>query len=338
MPENRVTVREIAKAAGVSVATVSRVINRNGRFSKETEARVRAAIEKYNYQPNQLAKGLRQQRTSTVGVIVPNIANEFFSNMILTMQEGFFEAGYSIIICNTNHSLDMERQCHASLAAQGVSGVVSANSLEDVRDAFERPIPTVYIDRVVDAGDAGDNVASVMSDNDTSGRLAARELVACGCRQPLVITATENFPITKVRTRAFREGLAEGGVALRDDHVIAPEATDFEHGHDVMTEVLDRGLEFDGLFCETDRLAVGALEALRERGRRVPDDIPVVGHDDILLARFGRPPLTTIRQHPKRIGRVATEMMLGMIRGEDVGERSAIVPVELVRRESTARG
>lgn len=338
MAGSRVTVRDIAEAAGVSVATVSRVINHNGRFSKETEKRVMDAIAKYDYQPNQLARGLRHQRSDTIGVIVPNIANDFFSKMILTMQEEFFEAGFSIIIYNTNHSLDIERQCYDSLAAQRVSGIVSANSLEDVRVALRRDVPTVYIDRFVEERDLGPKVSSVMSDNVRSGRLAAEELVRSGSMRPLVITATAHFPITSVRTRSFREGLAERGVRLEDSHVIAPPATDFKSGYDVTCGVLERGLAFDGLFCETDRLAVGALEALRKRGIRVPDDVAVVGHDDILLASFGRPPLTTIRQEPKEIGRLAARTMLQMVSGELGRGRHELVPVSLVRRESTMRG
>ena len=124
MAGTRITVKDIAQMAGVSVATVSRVINQNGRFSAETERRVRKIIEEYDYQPNQLAKGLRQRHNSAVGIIVPNIANEFFSSMILAMQTKLFESGYASMIYNTNASLDLERQCQALLASQGVSGVI----------------------------------------------------------------------------------------------------------------------------------------------------------------------------------------------------------------------
>ena len=303
MTDSRVTVREVARAAGVSVATVSRVINHNGRFSAQTEARVREAIERLHYQPNQLARGLRQ----------------FFSRMIVTLQAGLFAAGLSIVIYNTNHDPDMERQCHASLAAQRVSGIVSANSLEDVRAAVRRDVPTLYIDREVPEGGLGPNVSSVMSDNVASGRLAARELARSGCARPMVLTATAGFPVTEVRTRSFAQELARLGVPLDKKRVIHPPATDFPSGHDAVAAALDAGLDFDGVFAQTDRLAMGALEALHERGVRVPEDVAVVGHDDILLARFGRPPLTTIAQDPERIGSLAAH-------------------VRLVRRESTMRG
>ena len=132
MGQGNVTVKDIARMAGVSVATVSRVINQNGRFSPETEKRVREVIERCNYQPNQLAKGLRQHRTASVGVIVPNIANEFFSSMILSMQTELFKHDFATVIYNTNASLDLERQCQSLLAAQSVAGVIAVNSLDDV--------------------------------------------------------------------------------------------------------------------------------------------------------------------------------------------------------------
>jgi LacI family transcriptional regulator len=331
----RVTVKDVAREAGVSVATVSRVINQNGRFSADTERRVRQAIERLGYQPNQLARGLRQQRADLVGVVVPNISNEFFSRLIMTVQQRLFDAGLSIMIFNTNHSLDMERQCYASLAAQRVCGVISANALEDVRAAMRHDVPVVYIDR---PAELAPHVSVVMSDNVAGGRLAARELVRSGCTRPLLVSATAHFPITEVRTKSFADTLAELGVCLAEDHVLTPPATDFAGGHAAAEEALARGLDFDGVFCETDRLAIGFMNELGEKGVRVPADVTVVGFDDVLLARFGRPPLTTVRQSPERIGELAADTLLQMVRGELAEGRRELVPVELVRRESTMRG
>lgn len=334
----RVTVKDVAREAGVSVATVSRVINQNGRFSPQTERRVRQAIERLGYQPNQLARGLRQQRSDSVGVVVPNISNEFFAWLIMTVQRRLFDAGLSITIFNTGHSLDIERQCYASLAAQRVCGVISANALEDVRATMRHDVPVVYIDRAVDVAPAMPGVSVVLSDNVAGGRLAARELVRSGCTRPLLVSATAHFPITEVRTKSFADTLRELGVSLADDHVLTPRSTDFEGGRAAAKEALARGLDFDGAFCQTDRLAIGFMDELGEKGVRVPDDVTVVGFDDVLLARFGRPPLTTVRQCPERIGELAADAMLRMVRGEPGEGRLELVPVELVRRESTMRG
>ena len=337
MTKQRITVKDIAKECGVSVATVSRVINRNGRFSEETEQRVREVMARHNYQPNQMAKGLRANRTDAIGVIVPDISNEFFSNIILTMQSWFFERGYATIIYNTNNDLAMERQCHTMLAAQGVAGVVSANSLEDVRDALERPIPTVYVDRFVNAHDGKKKVASISSDNVRSGRLAAYELVDSGCKRPAVITASASSPVTDMRTEGFVLGLAERGIELPEENIFTPTETSFEQGKSIMGHMVATGLSFDGVFCQTDWLAMGALEALRELHVRVPQEVAVVGHDDIMIARFGRPPLTTIHQDTTRIGRKAAELILSMVEGNPPKEQSISIPVGLVRRESTHR-
>ncbi len=206
MGRGSVTVKDIAQMAGVSVATVSRVINQNGRFSPETEKRVREVIEKCNYQPNQLAKGLRQHRTASVGIVVPNIANEFFSSMILAMQTELFAHDFACVIYNTNASLELERQCQSLLAAQSVAGVIAVNSLDDVRSALKRHVPTVYVDRFVD-DDGGGKVACISSDNELSGHLAARELLRGGCRRPALIEARADSPITRLRTRGFVDEL-----------------------------------------------------------------------------------------------------------------------------------
>lgn len=337
MGRGNVTVKDIAQMAGVSVATVSRVINQNGRFSPETEKRVREVIEKCNYQPNQLAKGLRQHRTASVGIVVPNIANEFFSSMILAMQTELFERDFASVIYNTNASLELERQCQSLLAAQSVAGVIAVNSLDDVRSALKRPVPTVYVDRFVD-DDGGGKVACISSDNERSGHLAARELLESGCQRPALIGARADSPITLLRTKGFVEELARAGVTLDESNVRSSAVTSFERGHELMGELIDAGCEFDGVFCQADWLAMGALEALRERGLSVPGDVCVVGHDDISIARFGRPPITTIRQEPRVLGKRAADLVIGMISGEVPGELRATVPVELVRRESTRVG
>ena len=337
MPSKRVTVKDIAELAGVSVATVSRVINQNGRYSAETELRVRQVIEKYDYQPNQLAKGLRQRKTDAIGITVPNISNEFFANMVLAIQRRLFDEGRSLTIYNTNSSLDMERQCHALLAAQNVSGIISVNSREDVRAALKRPTPTVYIDRFIEDKDLGSKVVSISSDNVCGGRLAAEELLRAGCRKLVAITASANSPVTEMRTRGFVEYAASCGVELSDERIVLSRETSYAQGREAMAGILGSGIEFDGVFCQTDWLAMGALEVLREHGVRVPEDVCVVGYDDILISRFGRPPLTTVRQDSTRIGERAAEMIIQMTQGNTPSEQRIVLPVELVRRESVRR-
>ena len=342
MAGKRATVRDIAREAGVSVAAVSRDNNQNGRFSKATEQRVRAAIKKFDYRPNQMAKGLRQDRTSAIGVVVPNISNEFFSTLILSLQERFFEAGYSLSIYNTNHCAQMERASHAQLAAQRVSGVVCSNPTVDVRGALDSSVPVVLIDAAPESQRAalerGSACAFVCSDNRESGRLAADELVSGGCRSLALVSATRHDPVGTRRTESFETELGRRGLALDPRLVVCPKATGFDEGYAATERLLAGDVPFDGMFCQTDRLAMGALEALRDHGLHVPEDVAVVGHDDILIARFGRPPLTTVRQNPLLMGERAASLMLAMIAGEEGACGSCeTVPVELVPRASSRR-
>ena len=337
MTTKHVTVKDIAELAGVSVATVSRVINQNGRYSAETEQRVRQVIEKYDYRPNQMAKGLRQRKTDAIGITIPNISNEFFSSMVLAIQGRLFDEGLSLTIYNTNSSLEMERQCHALLATQNVSGIISVNSREDVRAALKRPIPTVYIDRFIADEDLGGKVVSISSDNVCGGRLAAEELLRAGCRRPVMVTASAESPVTKMRSQGFIDYLEAQGIDFSEARVVVPQRSDYEDGREAMARILGSGIEFDGVFCQTDWLAMGALEVLREHGIDVPGDVSVIGYDDILMSRFGRPPLTTVHQDPTRIGERAAELMIRMRRGEAPSEQRIVLPVELVRRESVGR-
>ncbi|TGY62466.1 LacI family transcriptional regulator [Muricaecibacterium torontonense] len=332
-----VTVRDIAEKCGVSVATVSRVINNNGRFSQETEHRVRAAIEELGYQPNQMARALRARRTDAIGVIVPSIANEFYSSVILSLQGELFDEGFSIIIYNTNGSVEMERQCHAHLAAQNVAGIISVNSHEDVRLALDRPVPTVYIDRFLDPDEMGSNVASVSSDNFASGKLAAEELWASGSRHPVTITPRPDAPVTEMRTSGFVRGLKDLGYELPAESIFTPQVTGYETSRIMTERLISSGYPFDGIFAQTDWEAIGALEVLRSHHIRVPEEIAVVGHDDIMIAQFGRPPLTTIHQDAAQIGTRTAHLILSMVRDEPIESNSILVPVGLVRRESTRR-
>nr|WP_306792707.1 substrate-binding domain-containing protein [Collinsella urealyticum] len=279
---------------------------------------------------------MRKKRSNVVGVVVPNISNEYFSSMILAMQQVFFENDYSITIFNTNNSVEMERACHAQLSALSVAGVISANSREDVRDALKRVVPTIYVDRFVDTG-VGGKVACISSDNHRGGMLAAQELWESGSRNPVVITASAESPVTQARTDGFLAGLRSLGLELDPDRIISPVKSSIDAGKEIVSSLIANGVEFDGLFCETDRLAVGALETLSARYMLVPDEVAVVGYDDITLARFARPPLTTVHQDSHKIGERAALLMLEMVRGAEPKEAHITLPVGLVRRETTRR-
>ncbi|MBC5690450.1 LacI family DNA-binding transcriptional regulator [Mediterraneibacter sp. NSJ-55] len=337
MNGKKISVKDIAEMCNVSVATVSRVINQNGRFSQETEEKVKKVIEKYNFKPNQLAKGLRENKTKAVGIMVPDIGNEYFAKIILSLQTFLFSKGYSLVIYNTNESAEIEKQCVSYLVAQNVSGIIIVNSKTSVFKQLNKDIPTIYIDEYDRYTDVG-NVAWLSSDHFQGGYLAAQELIDCKCRDLVVITALKESTVTKIRTNGFVAACEERGISLQKERIFSPSKVDFNEGKTIVKRIIGSGMHFDGIFCQTDWLAAGALEALLDKGIQVPDQVSLVGFDGISISQFGRMPITTIVQDTALIGKKAAKLVLRMIEEQKKTKKQHIlVPINLVRRKTTRK-
>lgn len=331
----KITLKEIAKACNVSVATVSRVINQTGRFSKETDEKVRQVIAQYHYQPNQAAKGLRTTCIDAIGVIVPDITNEFFSAMILGLQKYLFENNYSCIIFNTNESSEIEKRCFDNLLALNVSGIISANSTVDYSQLLQGQLPTVYIDRAPEHVENRSSAAFLFSDHEDGAYQAGRELAHCGCKEVACITALADASATELRTRGFERACRDYGLHLTREHIFTPREASMDNGYAIVEQALRQGMHCDGLFCQTDWLAIGALMALLKNGVRVPEDMQLIGFDDIRAAKIAQVPVTTIRQPSVLLGQRAAAKMLQMLDGYRPNGEVEKLPVQLIRRATT---
>lgn len=333
--DKKISLKAIAEMCGVSVATVSRVINQNGRFSKETEERVRGVIDQYNYRPNQIAKGLRTNKIDTVGIIVPDITNEFFSSMILALQKRLFQENYSCIIFNTNESEAVERQCVSSLLSMNISGIVSVNGRLDLDACLDPRMPRVYVDRLPGENGVCPSAVYLASDHEEGAYLAGRELALCGCRTVACITALEKATATKMRSAGFERACREFGMEYPEEFRFVPEEVGLDSAYAITMNALRSGARFDGLFCQTDWLAIGALKAMNELGISLPEDMQLIGFDDIRAARVGSKPLTTVHQSSSLLGNSAANTILGLISGVVPQERVTKLPVQIVCRETT---
>ena len=330
--KNRVDMKTIAEICGVSTATVSRILNKNGRYSQQTEARVLEAVEKYGYHTNQSAKGLRTAGIDAIGVIVPDITNEFFSAIVLSVQETLFQDNYSCVIFNTNETASLEKQCVERILSLNVSGVISIRSLQLNGMMKDLHLPTAFIDC---AGVEGGNNrwVCVSSDHEYGAYLAGRELIEKGCRNLLCITALADNDATGLRNAGFLRACRESGLDVPPERFRMPKRIAAEESYEIVREVFASGETVDGIFCETDWLGIGAVNALRDLGIRVPQDVKVVGFDNIRPAAVAG--LTTIHQSSRQIGRVAAESVMQMIRRETPPQRQVTLPVRLVRRSTT---
>lgn len=331
--DKSISMTDISRMAGVSVATVSRIINQNGRYSAETERRVRDIIEKYHYTPNMAAKGLKTRRTNFVGILVPDITNDFFGWVVREIQNGLRIHGYMAFVCDTDENEEIERQYISMLGAVNPSGmiIISGNTSELGNGLND--LPAIYIDRapVVGAGD----VTVIESDNYGGAKLAVQELYEKGCRRIACIRSARVISTYSSRYSGYRDQLELYGLSADEGLDLRVDEISFQAARQAVEALLDSGAQFDGIFGTADWLALGAVEALKSHGRRVPEDVKVVGFDDISLASLSTTPLTTIRQKTDVLGRTAADEIVKMMQGSPDRKNRILVDVSLIRRETT---
>jgi LacI family transcriptional regulator len=332
MKNDKISVKDIAEMAGTSVATVSRVINQNGRFSKETEQRVKEIIEKYDYQPNQLARGLRVSHTRIVGILVPDITNDFFSSLTREVQLTLMQNGYMTLICNTNEDEEQTRKQVQMLLAQKVSGIIY---IGEINSTEKFNIPTVYLDRDPRSREADLELTSdlIECDNIQGGYLAGQELVRKGARKVTFVCFDKQLIMVKKRIQGYCQALEEAGLEVYSG-IYAPNVT-YEDGAEATRQILERQKDIDGIFYTSDVLAIGGLNYLQSVGIEVPGQIKIVGFDGIKSDQIVNPQLTTVQQSVQRMGELAAQRLLARIRGEDLEPERIRIPVELIERGTT---
>lgn len=334
MGKDDVSIREISKLTGVSIATVSRVINQNGRFSRETEEKVRKALEETGYTPNLAARSLRTKRIPTVGVIVPDITNEFFARITLELQNRLFDFNYSTIICNTNEINDIEQRHLLMLRSQQVSGIVYiSGAFSGDREILD--LPTVYIDRKPPFTSEHKDYLLIESDNFDGGYIAGREMRDEGCQRLCMIKYKNEISSHNDREAGFLKAVHERGIDLLPGSILTVNDVSVESGYRATMELIN-GIKPDGIFCSTDLLAVGAINALLESGLKVPEAVKVVGFDDTSIAANSRIPITSLQQPIQEIGRLAAQNIVNMMESpQEQDGRQIKLPVKLIKRSST---
>lgn len=329
MSTEKISMKKISEEAGVSVATVSRVINQNGRFSKETEKKVLGIIEKHDYKPNLLAKGLRTKNSKSIGVIVPDITNEFFAKIFRELEMRLFQKGYTVMLCNSGEDPDIEDIYYEHLLTKGVVGVIYLSGKSD-RRAIDSSIPVVYIDRALHFEP---NAIFIESDSIQGGYLATKELIENECRKILLVRDKRNITPPEHRQKGYEKALIEANIKVDPKRIVKAEVG-YESGKEAIKKAIDDNIEFDGVFATTDWLALGVIDGLRESGYRIPEDIKVVGFDNISISRFSSLPFSTIHQDVPLIAEAAVHVILRLIKGKEVGDKHIVVPVKLIKRES----
>jgi LacI family transcriptional regulator len=326
------TIVDVARRAGVSASTVSHVINGTRFVAPATRRRVEAAIEVAAYRPNALARSLRSGRSHTLGLVLPDSGNPFFAEVGREIQLAAFAAGYSVFLCNTENDPEKEQRSVNVLTRARVDGLVLV-AVDERGDALRalvrQKVPVVVMDR--ERPDLA--LDTVLTDHREGGRLATRHLVALGHRRIGFVAGPAGLSPSELRLAGHRDALAEGG--------LSPEAALLRHGdfHPESGRAAARALLASArpptaiLACN-DLMALGVLRAAAEAGRRVPQDLAVVGYDDIELAAFTVPPLTTVAQPRREMGRAAVRLLVNRLERRGLAPQQALLPVALTVRQS----
>ncbi|MCD0452275.1 LacI family transcriptional regulator [Actinocorallia sp. API 0066] len=324
----RASIREVARRAGVSVGTVSNVLNRPEQVAEATRVRVLAAIDELGFVRNEAARALRKGSGRTLGVLVEDLANPYFTDVARGAEAALNAGGFDVLWCTSDGSPEKERRCLDFLEEQGVSGlIVTPVGLDARRVARLRAhgIPVVFVDRRI----AGVNACSVTVDHVAGGRLAAEHLTALGRHDLAFVTAEPETPPLRQRRAGALRALTQAGRTA--PLTIAEPALSPAAGRRAAQRLLDFGTLPDGILCANDLIAIGVVNELVRAGVKVPQDVAVVGYDDIELAASAVVPLTTVRQPRRDLGRIATELALA-----DAEGRHIVLAPELVVRESAS--
>lgn len=321
----RVTIADVARQAGVSKTTVSRVLNAGAEVDAGTAARVREVIAGLGYVPSSGAVGLARGSSRIIGMLTPSLTWPWMGEVLQGVVDTVETAGYGLLLFTCNRGADSVAHFAAQVSARAFDGLLVVepeNTLDTITAMHRRGLPVVMID------DRGHHplFPSVATTNRAGGASAAAHLLASGRTRPLVVTGRRDFGCVRERLAGFRE-------VMPTDLVIAGEFTE-DTGRSAVEQALARGWDFDCVVAHNDLIAAGALRSLRAGGRVVPDDVAVVGFDDIPMARHTEPPLTTVRQPMRRMGETAAGMLLAALAGEPVPVEPVVLPTELVVRSS----
>jgi LacI family transcriptional regulator len=326
--DQRVSMREVSRLSGVSIATVSRVIHKSGRFSAATEQRVRAVMEQLSYMPDVIAQGMRMHSMPIVGIIVPDIMDENYALMVRTLQAELFDSGYSVAIFNTGEDSALAQHFVEMLKMQRASGIVYVPD-RNGSDMDPEGIPVVYFDRRPKTQQPERSVV-VECDNFNGAKRAVGQLIATGRRRIALLSDEKNVSSHQERMRGYHAALSEAGLTPGPRYLVDPQRT--TEAIAALKGAFTDSVPFDSIFCTSIRLTIGALTVLRNAG--IPrDTAPVLGFGEHRLHRYGLLPYLAVREPITDMAAVAARELLNLMSGNTPIKASIVMPLEYAAEE-----
>jgi LacI family transcriptional regulator len=332
-----VTIRDVARVANVHPGTVSRALNAETRemVNEETAERVLRAAEELGYRPNPIARGLKTNRSYTIGVLIPDITNPLFPPILRGIEDRLGDAGYTSLIVNTDNDPQRERNHIGAMHSRQVDGFISATARLDrelLAEAAAAGTPLVLVNRSLEDGSA----PAVTVDDARGIRLAVDHIAGLGHKRIGHVAGPQNLSTGHRRYLGFLEAMNDAGLSVQDDDVRFSKSFTEDEGARLSAELLDAGGDLTAIVAGNDLLALGCYDALEERGLRCPEDVSIVGFNDMPFVDRLHPPLTTVRVPQREIGTAAADLMLQQLADDADGTSEILLEPTLVVRGSTA--
>lgn len=323
------TIKDVAERAGVSVTTVSRVLNNRGYISEATRKKVYQAMEELDYQPNEVARSLFRKKSNIIGLIVPTVAHPFFAELTAYLETYAYSRGYKVLICNSQLDASKEQEYIWMLRRNQVDGIIMASHTLEVEEYKKLDLPVVAFDRFISK-----RIPYVTSDNYQGGRLAVELLLERGCKQIAHMCGSLHLDmLANQRHRAFMDVAEERKVPYftveTDINVF-----EVEKYEELLSDLLTEHPDIDGLFLNSDIMAIAAMKVCRKLGKRIPEDIKIIGYDDVSIASLVSPQITSIRQPLAEMSDLSVRLIEALLEGKPV-EVENCLPVQLIERETT---
>lgn len=328
----RANIQEVAKMAGVSPSTVSRALNGFPGISEKTRQKVIEIAKKLNYKPNYRGQILTTKSTKNIGLLITDITNPFFPELVRGAEETASESGYTILLGNTSESIDKETSYLEFFSRGPVDGVIisaSRISNEHIISLAEEGLPIVVINRILEHP----KISYVSTDMEKGGYIATKHLIELGHTKIAFINGPSHSEAAERRLSGYKKALAESKIRY-DSKLVSFNVPVAESGYKEATRLLNTEDPPTAIFTYNDLMAFGVIRAVKDLGVRIPDDLSIVGYDDIFFSSFTDPPLTTIRQPKEKLGKKAVELLLKLMKGERQG---ILVEPELIIRNTTSR-
>ena len=323
------TIKDVAERAGVSVTTVSRVLNNRGYISEATRKKVYKAMEELDYQPNEVARSLFRKKSNIIGLIVPTVAHPFFGELTSHLETYAYSRGYKVLICNSQLDASKEQEYIGMLRRNQVDGIIMASHTLDVEEYKKLNLPVVAFDRFISSG-----IPYVTSDNYQGGKLAVELLLSRGCKKIAHMCGSLNLDmLANQRHRAFMDVAEEKNIPYFtvETGINVFEVSKYE---ELLTDLLTQHPDIDGLFLNSDIMAIAAMKVCSKLGKRVPHDMKIIGYDDVSVASLVSPQITTIRQPIAQMSELSVRLIEDLVDEKSVSVENCL-SVELIERGTT---